>query len=177
MNIPNRITFQAIWESITWTQNTNIFAANAAPRLDFQPVSSENFGLVRECASQDTIIVPINPVERKGTPRAASEILNRLNEVAFNAVLLKELRMIALLRQVANPSNEEGEKWAKMRVHSVTNDITTELNASSKLIAEWDFFRLLREEGRRSAHAFLESHTEDLGRRSTLDLDVLLEGV
>jgi NTE family protein len=52
--------------------------------------------LVRECRSQDTIIVPINPVECPGTP-AAREILNRLNEVSFNAVLLKELRMIALL--------------------------------------------------------------------------------
>src|ERR1700729_1712249 len=40
--------------------------------------------LVRECASEDTIIVPINPIERQGVPRAASEILNRLNEVAFN---------------------------------------------------------------------------------------------
>src|SRR5215470_2854098 len=133
--------------------------------------------LVRECASQDTIIVPINPVERKGTPRAASEILNRLNEVAFNAVLLKELRMIALLRRVANPSDEEGGKWARMRIHSVTNEIMTELTASSKLIAEWDFFCLLRDKGRRSAQAFLERHSENLGRRSTLDLDVLLEGV
>lgn len=36
--------------------------------------------LVRECASRDTIL-QINPVERKGTPRSATEILNRLNEV------------------------------------------------------------------------------------------------
>jgi NTE family protein len=133
--------------------------------------------LVRECASQDTIIVPINPIERKGTPRAASEILNRLNEVAFNAVLLKELRMIALLRRVADPGDEEGEKWAKMRVHYVKNELMTELNASSKLIAEWEFFCLLRDKGRHSAQTFLEQHAEDLGRRSTLDLDVLLEGV
>ena len=57
--------------------------------------------LVQECKSQDTILVQINPVEREGRPRSASEILNRLNEASFNAVLLKELRMIALLRQVA----------------------------------------------------------------------------
>ena len=55
-----------------------------------------------------------------------------------------------------------------MRVHSVTNEIMIGLDASSKLIAEWDFFCLLRDKGRRSAQAFLESHTEDLGRRSTL---------
>ena len=53
--------------------------------------------LIRECKSQDTILVQINPVEREGRPRSASEILNRLNEVSFNAVLLKELRMIAVL--------------------------------------------------------------------------------
>jgi NTE family protein len=133
--------------------------------------------LVRECTSQDTIIIPINPIERKGTPRTATEILNRLNEVAFNAVLLKELRMIALLRRVANPGDEEGGKWAKMRVHSIRNEVMTELNASSKLIAEWDFFCLLRDKGRRSAQAFLERHAEELGQRSTLDLDILLEGV
>src|SRR5438132_8604805 len=51
----------------------------------------------------DTILVQINPVERPGLPRSARDILNRLNEVSFNAVLLKELRMIALLRQVAQP--------------------------------------------------------------------------
>lgn len=64
--------------------------------------------LVRESNAHDTILVQINPVERQDTPRNASEIHNRLNEVAFNAPLLKELRMIALLRQVADPGQSEG---------------------------------------------------------------------
>src|SRR6516225_9891673 len=38
--------------------------------------------LVRECQSQDTILVPINPIERPGTPETARDILNRLNEVS-----------------------------------------------------------------------------------------------
>jgi len=133
--------------------------------------------LVRETTSQDTIIIPINPIERKGTPRAASDILNRLNEVAFNTALLKELRMIALLRRVADPGHEEGERWSKMRVHYVSNEVMTKLSASSKLIAEWDFLCMLREKGRHSAQAFLKRCGNDLGFRSTLDLDILLEGV
>jgi NTE family protein len=131
--------------------------------------------LIRECKSQDTILVQINPVEREGSPRSASEILNRLNEVSFNAVLLKELRMIALLRQVADAGNSEGAQWAGMRIHRIASEMLTELGASSKLNAEWEFFSLLRDEGRRSAQVFLESHASDLGHRSTLDLDVLLE--
>src|SRR6185312_15420704 len=50
--------------------------------------------LVRECASSDTILVQVNPRERADIPRSARDILNRLNEVSFNATLLKELRMI-----------------------------------------------------------------------------------
>ncbi len=39
---------------------------------------------VRECDSEDTILIQINPVERPGTPRSARDILDRLNEVSFN---------------------------------------------------------------------------------------------
>lgn len=131
--------------------------------------------LVRECKSRDTILVQINPVVRKGIPRSATEILNRLNEVSFNAVLLKELRMIALLRQIANPGEAEGAQWAGMRIHRVASDMMTELSASSKYIAEWGFLCMLRDEGRRCAQAFLEQHAADLGQKSSLDLDVLLE--
>jgi NTE family protein len=133
--------------------------------------------LVRECTSRDTILVQINPVERPGTPRSARDILNRLNEVSFNAVLLKELRMIALLRQVADAGSCEGALWASMRIHRVASEAMVELGYSSKLNAEWDFLCMLRDEGRRSAAAFLAHHGQDLGRRSSLDLDLLLEGV
>ena len=43
--------------------------------------------LIRECQSSDTILVQVNPVERPGTPRTARDIVNRLNEVSFNATL------------------------------------------------------------------------------------------
>ncbi len=133
--------------------------------------------LVRECKSHDTILVPINPIERPGAPRTASEILNRLNEVSFNAVVLKELRMMALLRKVADPGKGEGALWAQMRMHHVENTVLTKLGASSKLNAEWPFFTFLHDEGRKAAQTFLDAHAMDLGKRSTLDIDVLLEGI
>lgn len=133
--------------------------------------------LVRECDSNDTILVQVNPVERPETPRAARDILSRVNEVAFNAPLLKELRMIAVLRQVADPGDCEGARWARMRVHRIASAEIAAFGASSKLNAEWAFLRLLRDEGRRTADAFLAAHADDLGRRSTLDLDALLAGL
>src|SRR5262245_27855796 len=133
--------------------------------------------LVRELESDDTILIPVNPVQRSGRPESASEILNRLNEVSFNSVLLKELKMIALLRQIADPGNTEGAQWAKMRIHLVPNDIMGTLGYSSKLNAEWDFIKMLRDEGRRAGDQFLTTNGDAIGKRSSVDLDRLLEGV
>jgi len=133
--------------------------------------------LVRHCKADDMILIPINPVERAETPRTASEIMNRLNEISFNAVALKELRMIAMLRKVVDAGDSEGAEWAKLRLHRVGNDVMNTLGASSKMITEWAFLTMLRDEGRKSAQAFLDAHAMDLGKKSTMDIDVLLEGV
>jgi len=130
--------------------------------------------LIRESDAHDTILVQINPRERVDMPRSASEILNRLNEISFNSPLMKELRMIALLRQVADPGHGEGARWAQMRTHRILTDKLAEFGASSKLNAEWAFLSMLKEEGRRCADEFLAAHEGDLGTRSTADLDVLL---
>jgi len=131
--------------------------------------------LVRESDAHDTILVQINPRERPEPPRTANEILNRLNEISFNSPLMKELRMIALLRQVADPGHGEGARWAGMRTHRILTDKLAEFGASSKLNAEWEFVSLLKEEGRKSADTFLSDHGDDLGQRSTADIDVLIE--
>jgi len=133
--------------------------------------------LVRECKSQDTLLVAVNPVERSGTPRTAREILDRLNEVSFNATLLKELRMIALLRQVADPGSSEGAQWAHMRIHLIASSMLPTLGASSKFNAEWDFLCMLRDEGRRCADEFLSAKAANIGKQSSVDLDILLQQV
>ncbi|WP_108659158.1 patatin-like phospholipase family protein [Acuticoccus kandeliae] len=130
--------------------------------------------LVRESNAQDTILVQINPRVRKETPKSAAEILNRINEISFNSPLMKELRMIALMRQVADPGSGEGARWAAMRPHRIMTDSLAEYGASSKLNAEWSFISMLKQEGYRVADEFLFVHGEDLGKRATSDLDVLL---
>jgi NTE family protein len=62
-----------------------------------------------------------------------------------------------------------------MRVHLLTSPIMTNLGYSSKLNAEWAFLTMLK--GRRTVDKFLKHHGNDLGQRSTLNLNVLLEQV
>src|ERR1700722_8432168 len=103
--------------------------------------------LVRESDAVDIILVQINPRERPDRPRTASEVLDRLNEISFNSPLMKELRMIALLRQVADPGHGEGARWAGMRMHRIMSDALGDFGASSKVNAEWAFVSLLKEGG------------------------------
>src|ERR1700758_3803146 len=120
--------------------------------------------LVRESEAHDSILVQINPRERTDTPRTANEVIDRLNEISFNSPLMKELRMIALLREVADPGHGEGARWAGMRTHRIMSGALADFGASSKLNAEWEFVSLLKEEGRKSADAFLTAHGEDIGK-------------
>ncbi|HUJ99698.1 MAG TPA: patatin-like phospholipase family protein [Stellaceae bacterium] len=130
--------------------------------------------LVREGDAHDTILVQINPRERSDTPRTANEILDRLNEISFNSPLMKELRMIALLRQVVDPGHGEGARWAEMRMHRIMTDRLAQFGASSKFNAEREFLMMLKAEGRRSAEEFLAAYADDIGVRSTADIDLLL---
>ncbi|MFG1279141.1 patatin-like phospholipase family protein [Xanthobacter autotrophicus] len=133
--------------------------------------------LVSELTSDDTILVPINPLERPGTPKTPSEILNRLNEVSFNSVAVKELYMMAMLQRHASELSGDTEacNWARMRVHIVRNPIMAELGFSSKLNAEWDFLTMLKEEGRKAAQVFLDDHGRDIGKASTVRFEDLLQ--
>jgi len=133
--------------------------------------------LVQECESHDTFLVQINPVVRPETPRTAREIASRLNEISFNAQLLKELRMMALLRRVIDPGTGEARLWQEMRIHRITSDVMLTLGYSSKLNAEWPFLQMLFQEGRAATEAFGAEHLKDVGLRSTFDIDALLDGV
>ena len=130
--------------------------------------------LVQICDSEDTILVQINPVERPGTPRSASEILNRLNEISFNTPLVKEMRFIAMLRRGDAGIHGEGARWARMRMHRITSDIMVKLGPTSKMIAEWEFLTMLRDEGRRATQEFLELHGRDIGKRASFDFNSML---
>jgi NTE family protein len=120
------------------------------------------------------VIVQINPMRRDELPGTAREIMNRVNEITFNAALIKELRTLHLLHQLIELEGLESERYRDVRVHIIhAADEVQHLEASSKLNAEWEYLTYLFERGRGWADAWLDEHFDDLGRRQTLDLDDL----
>jgi NTE family protein len=132
------------------------------------------YPLVDDPVCRDIVIVQINPMRRDKLPGTAREIMNRVNEITFNAALIKELRTLHLLHQLIELEGLESERYRDVRVHIIhAADEVQHLEASSKLNAEWEYLTYLFERGRGWAAAWLDDHYEDLGRRQTLDLDDL----
>ena len=136
------------------------------------------FPFYNESKSSDIVIVQINPVERKGTPRTAREILNRVNEITFNSSLLKELRAIDFVQRLLDDGKLGEEDYRRLHLHVIeAQEEIMPLGASSKLNAEWDFLRHLFEVGRSTADDWLERCSPNLGKRSTIDTRAFFQGL
>ena len=121
--------------------------------------------------SDDILLVQINPLERKETPRTSRDIHNRLNEITFNASLNKELRAIEFVSRLIEHEDLSEERYKRVRMHIIeADDELASLSASSKLNAEWKFLQHLHDIGRRAADDWLAENFTAIGRNSTFDL-------
>ena len=133
------------------------------------------FPLFRAMRNGDIVLVQTNPTIREDTPQTARDILNRVNEITFNASLLSEFRAIGfmdrlldggILRRLTGRNGYRG-----VRLHRISADEELkELTSSSKFNIEWSFFRHLRDIGHSATDAFLNEHFAAIGRKSTFSL-------
>lgn len=119
----------------------------------------------------DIVIVNINPIYREKLPVTPPEIQNRINEISFNASLLRDLRAINFVqRLIAEGSIVEGA-MKNVLIHMIADDgLMNALSVATKMVAVPTVISQLKEAGRRAAGEFLRQHRRDLGKRQTVDL-------
>jgi NTE family protein len=129
------------------------------------------FPFFKGATTDDVLLVQVNPVIREEAPRTANEIQNRVDEITFNAGLLREFRAIAFVKDlIAAGRLPEGE-FRDIRMHRIDADEAFKnLSASSKVNAEWAFLEYLHDLGRTAASDWLEDNYEAVGKHPTLDL-------
>ena len=124
--------------------------------------------------ARDLLIVHINPIVREALPRTARDILNRTNEISFNAALLGELRAITFVRRLLAEGVIPQGVMKDVLVHSIADDDTMgKLGVATKMHADWTLMRNLKQVGREAAERFLADHWSDLGERASVDLRAL----
>jgi NTE family protein len=127
--------------------------------------------------SRDVVIVQINPLSCQKTPKTAREILNRVNEITFNASLLSELRAIDFVARLLDEGSLDTTRYRKMFIHLIVDEKGFEpLNASSKLNTEWGFFKHLHSLGYAAASNFINEHYDCLGDHSSMNVPGVLRG-
>ena len=113
----------------------------------------------------------INPLKREEVPRTALEILNRVNEISFNASLMREMRAISFVTRLIDEHMVNEGKLKRLYIHSIEADaVMEELGASSRLNADWNFLMHLHAAGRQYADAWIEENFDRLGVASTVDI-------
>jgi NTE family protein len=129
------------------------------------------FPLFYETKTDDILLVQINPLERRRTPRTAHEIQNRLTEIMFNGNLLRELRVVDFVSRLIDEGKLSKDEYKSVLMHRISGGEKLDaFTASSRLNAEWSFFKELKDLGRATAKKWLAQNFDAIGVHSTLDL-------
>jgi len=125
--------------------------------------------------SEDVLIVQINPLQRRTVPTSSKDIMNRVNEITFNSSLFAEYRAIDFVDRMIDqgklPRGTGPGQYRRINAHRIVLDqMGKHLNGDTKLSTDFDFFEMLRLNGKRAARRFLDAHFDDIGTRSTFDL-------
>ncbi len=129
------------------------------------------YPLYAETECCDIILVQINPIRREEVPRTSPAILDRLNEITFNAPLLQEFRAIDFVARLVDSGRLEGLSYKKVLLHLVEGGPElARYKARSKMQADYDFFRELFDIGRLAGLGFLARNYDSIGVAGTLDL-------
>ena len=128
--------------------------------------------LIYETPASDVLLVRINPLVRPEVPDTAMEIADRVNEITFNAGLVSEMRAIHFVRKLLAEGRVDAGRYKHLRLHAIGDDAgMAALTPSSKLNTDRDFLLRLCALGQAAASRWLAQHRNDIGRRSTLDIE------
>ncbi|KQY75163.1 patatin-like phospholipase family protein [Brevundimonas sp. Root1423] len=122
----------------------------------------------------DILLLPLNPFVREETPRVAGDIMDRLNEIVFNAPLVAELRAIAFVQDMIADGRlkRAGEnRYRQLMLHAIEpGPWLGALSLGTKFDTEWTFLNDLKGRGRAAAGEWLEQCFPDVGQRSSIDI-------
>lgn len=132
------------------------------------------YPLIYNTDTRDFLIIHINPMERKELPTNSNDIMNRLNEITFNASLIKEMRAIAFVQKLIKQDwlkDEYKDHLRKIRMHAIRADEDMkDYSVSSKFSSEWDFLLELKELGRKRAKTWLKKNYDKIGHESSISI-------
>lgn len=132
--------------------------------------------------AQDLLLILVNPFQRSAMPpRTAPAILDRLNEITFNASVVLEINAIeainTLLAELAAEGVAYAGRYKPIRLHALRNDAAlARFGTVSKSSTSRSLLTALRDLGYATADQWIAENARDVGRRSSFDVKAELTG-
>jgi NTE family protein len=129
------------------------------------------YPLIHECASSDVVIVQINPLFRDEVPTSARDILNRINEMTFNASLVREMAGIATITSLVESGALNDDRYTAVRFHQISaEEELAKYGPLSKMNTERSFLEHLHRLGYETADKWIAENHQRIGWESTIDV-------
>lgn len=120
--------------------------------------------LIYECKSRDVVLVQINPIQRDSLPKTSSDILDRLNEMTFNAALIAEMRAIDFVKRLLAEGKLDPTRYKDVLMHRIDGGEELEAYpAASKSQTDAHLIYQLRDLGKSCAEQWLQTQRQHLG--------------
>jgi NTE family protein len=127
--------------------------------------------LIYRCHASDLVLVQINPIERNSVPTAGPDIMERINELTFNASLLAQMRSIDFVNRMIERGHLDKERYRKVLLHRIDGGEALEaFPTASKSSVDAATIQKLHTLGRESAQHWLKKRFTDLGEKTTIDV-------
>ncbi|HJQ56491.1 MAG TPA: patatin-like phospholipase family protein [Vineibacter sp.] len=116
--------------------------------------------LISASSAPDLLIVQLTPMRGGDLPTSAQQIAQRLNQITFNAPLLRELEALATLGTLYGRTlallSPMARRLRRLRLHRIAaEDGVAQLDRSSPMNLDWPFLTRLRDAGRDAADDWL----------------------
>ncbi|MGC4012905.1 MAG: hypothetical protein QM755_00065 [Luteolibacter sp.] len=129
--------------------------------------------LIEHCNSADMVLVQLNPLKRDSVPQTPHEIMDRMNELTFNASLLTQMRAIEFINRLLDDGWLQGSRSASACCCIASTWAAPWTTAGRRLQAldrRPAMIQQLFELGRAAGAQWLVAHFDALGRRSTVNI-------
>ena len=127
--------------------------------------------LIYNCTSRDIMLVQINPIKRDKLPTTAAEIMDRMNEITFNAALIAEMRAIDFVKRLIAQGKLDASHYKDVLLHRIDGGVLLDsYSAASKISTKSSMIHALRDLGRDTTQAWLKKNFAALGVSDTVNL-------
>ena len=127
--------------------------------------------LIYNCSGRDIVLVQINPIKRDQLPTTGAQIMDRVNEVTFNAGLIAEMRAIDFVKRLLAEGKLDPTHYKDVLMHRIDGgEVLEGFAASTKSSINAHLIHSLRDLGQTCAREWLKLHHGALGVQCSVNI-------